>query len=78
MISVNCSWGEWGAWESCSVTCQGGVKSSTRAIARPAKYGGTSCTGESIREQSCNNNACGVTGKCKFLINICILYEDLS
>ena len=62
-FTVDCLWGEWEAWGTCTVTCQGGMQSSTRAVLQPAQNGGVPCSGNSIREQTCNNRACGVTGK---------------
>ena len=28
--TVNCQWGQWGTWTSCTQTCGGGIKTSTR------------------------------------------------
>ena len=44
LFAVNCTWGSWTAWTSCSVTC--GCFERTRPIDVPAENGGTDCTGD--------------------------------
>ena len=58
--SVNCQWGQWTEWASCSVTCGGGTQSSTRFIEQEALNGGARCVGDSIRDRPCNTNGCPV------------------
>ena len=57
-LSVACTWGSWGPWGTCSKRCGGGTQTSTRAIAKQAKNGGSPCLGESEREQRCNEQIC--------------------
>ena len=42
-FSVNCSYFEWSAWGSYTVTCGEGTKMRTRAINQLPLNGGTSC-----------------------------------
>ena len=57
-IIVDCTWGNWGPWGSCSTTCGGGTQNSTRVFDRPAQNGGDNCTGNATKEQSCNTHSC--------------------
>ena len=56
--TVNCLWGAWSAWETCSVTCGGGTQERNRAKTQDALFGGYECTGNDKETQSCNNNGC--------------------
>ena len=58
--SVDCIWGSWSTWESCSVTCGGGTEERRRTIAQAAQYGGTECVGNYREYQSCNTNSCSI------------------
>ena len=44
LFAVNCTWGSWGDWTSCSVTC--GCFERARSIDVPAAHGGTNCNGD--------------------------------
>ena len=44
LVAVNCTWGSWSAWTSCSTSC--GCFERTRLIDVPAANGGTNCTGD--------------------------------
>ena len=57
---VNCQWGSYGDWSSCSVSCGGGEKSRTRPVVTPASNGGQDCEGESTEYEACNTGACPV------------------
>ena len=57
---VNCRWGQWTEWGSCTKTCGGGSQKSTRKIERPRKNGGSACEGDVTRSQPCNENCCPV------------------
>ena len=57
---VDCRWGPWTARGACPVTCGGGTWTSTRVIEQEAVCGGSNCTGNSNRQQSCNTNCCPV------------------
>ena len=57
-LSVDCLWGQWTGWGSCTVTCGGGTQTSTRVINQEAQNEGIDCVGNSARDQSCNTNDC--------------------
>ncbi|XP_077194718.1 A disintegrin and metalloproteinase with thrombospondin motifs 20 isoform X4 [Paroedura picta] len=54
--------GEWGPWEpysSCTRTCGGGIKSTTRLCNQPEpKHGGKYCVGRRMKFRSCNIDSC--------------------
>ncbi|KAG8577665.1 hypothetical protein GDO81_010252, partial [Engystomops pustulosus] len=54
--------GEWGTWEpysSCSRSCGGGIKTSTRYCNQPEpKNGGKYCVGRRMKFRSCNTDSC--------------------
>lgn len=56
-VLVNCQWGTWNSWNSCSKTCGGGDKTTTRGKTVNEAHGGT-CTGQSSKTESCNANSC--------------------
>ena len=55
---VNCLWGEWSAWKTCSVTCGSGTQERNRSITQEALFGGNVCKGDDRETQSCNSNGC--------------------
>ena len=55
---VDCKWGDYSEWSSCSQTCGGGEKSRTRSKETQAENGGSPCTGDETDKQSCNPDAC--------------------
>ena len=55
---VDCIWGEYGEWSTCSATCGGGTKTRTRPDATPASNGGAPCTGSATETGQCNLDAC--------------------
>ena len=56
--AVDCVWGEYGEWSTCSATCGGGTKTRTRPEATPASNGGAPCTGSATETGACNPDAC--------------------
>ena len=59
---VDCEFGPWGEWSSCSKSCGCGLKTQTRPVIKPALNGGA-CFGDKAWK-SCNNQAC--PGDCEF------------
>ena len=57
---VNCQWGSYGDWSSCSVSCGGGEKSRTRPVATAASNGGQDCEGDATESKACNTGGCPV------------------
>ena len=54
---IDCIWGAWGKYGSCSKSCGGGVNLRTRMLAQEAMHGG-SCSGPSAVLQACNTDPC--------------------
>ena len=42
---VDCKWGNYGEWTSCTATCGKGLKLRTRKVFEEAKNGGKQCVG---------------------------------
>ena len=57
---MDCEWGSYGEWSSCSVSCGVGEKSRTRQVATAAANGGQDCVGEATESESCNGGDCPV------------------
>ena len=55
---VNCEWGPYGEWSSCSKTCGEGEKYRTRLVSQPASNDGQPCEGEATETMSCNETQC--------------------
>ena len=55
---VDCVWGEYGEWSTCSATCGGGTRTRTRPEDTPASNGGLPCTGSATVTGPCNSDAC--------------------
>ncbi|KAM8881275.1 SCO-spondin isoform 1-T4 [Synchiropus picturatus] len=55
------TWGSWGAWSSCSVTCGTGYMSRTRSC--PPGDPLRQCRGEGLQRQQCFNITCPVDGQ---------------
>jgi len=62
--AVDCTWGDYGGWSNCSVTCGGGQQSRTRAKTTVEANGGR-CPGGSVEVRSCNTHDCGV---CRYTV----------
>ncbi|XP_033759819.1 coadhesin-like [Pecten maximus] len=61
--SVNGNWSEWLQWDSCSTTCDDGVKIRNRTCDNPAPvFGGEDCEGSATETQSCILANCSVNG----------------
>ena len=40
---VNCQWGEWGNWTSCSSECKGGIRTRNRLVHNKMQHDGEDC-----------------------------------
>ena len=56
---VNCRWGMWNHFSTCSRNCGGGTQTRRRSKLVIEKYGGT-CTGLSTETRACNTQVCFV------------------
>merc|ERR1719420_311206 len=57
---VDCAWGEWSEYSSCSVSCDGdGTRTRHRSKAVEAANGGFDCAGPTEDTETCNNGPCG-------------------
>ena len=56
-ILDSCSWGQWGEWEDCSVTCGNGTQERNREITQQSLVG-NECTGNERESRSCNSSGC--------------------
>merc|ERR1711881_269332 len=62
-LAVDGAESEWGAWDTCSVSCGGGTQSRKRTCTNPAPaYGGKDCAKALSEEQACNPDPCPVHG----------------
>ena len=57
MNPVDCTWTQWNAWVTCSVTCGGGTQDRERTK-NAAQHGGDDCVGDDTENQACNANPC--------------------
>uniref|UniRef100_A0A7S1LSJ6 Spondin-like TSP1 domain-containing protein n=1 Tax=Alexandrium catenella TaxID=2925 RepID=A0A7S1LSJ6_ALECA len=57
--TVDCVWGLWSDWSSCSSNCEGGMRTRDRHIIQAPQKGGKSCTAWNKEEtEPCNTQAC--------------------
>uniref|UniRef100_A0A671WSE7 Thrombospondin-1 n=1 Tax=Sparus aurata TaxID=8175 RepID=A0A671WSE7_SPAAU len=60
---IDGGWGPWSPWDTCTVTCNGGVQYRKRLCTDPVpKYGGKDCQGDGTMSQVCNSQACPIDG----------------
>ncbi|XP_061651323.1 thrombospondin-1-like [Phyllopteryx taeniolatus] len=60
---IDGGWGPWSPWDTCTVTCNGGIQNRKRLCSDPApKYGGKDCIGEGTMSQVCNKQDCPIDG----------------
>uniref|UniRef100_A0A8C6PK97 Thrombospondin-1 n=1 Tax=Nothobranchius furzeri TaxID=105023 RepID=A0A8C6PK97_NOTFU len=60
---VNGGWGPWSPWDTCSVTCGGGIQTRKHHCNDPApKYGGKDCVGDAAMVRVCNKQDCPIDG----------------
>ena len=55
---VNCKWGSYSEWSTCSKSCGGGENTRKRKVAIPNCNGGLPCEGEDTETKACNTDAC--------------------
>uniref|UniRef100_A0A8C7NLD4 Thrombospondin-1 n=1 Tax=Oncorhynchus mykiss TaxID=8022 RepID=A0A8C7NLD4_ONCMY len=60
---INGGWGPWSLWDTCSVTCGGGLQTRQRLCNNPApKYNGKECQGDTKTSQLCGKEDCPING----------------
>lgn len=57
---VDCKWGQWTAWTTCTATCGNGTTSKTRHQEKKQAYGGANCTGPAHVVTPCHTEPCPV------------------
>jgi hypothetical protein len=58
-IPVDCVWGGWTEWSTCTATCDGGERSRQRVLETPPQNGGEWCADATVREVgTCNTVKC--------------------
>ena len=57
-IAVDCEWGDFGSWNSCSKTCGGGEKVRIRTKIIEAVGEGNDCNGNTSENKECNTDPC--------------------
>ncbi|CAK8671672.1 unnamed protein product [Clavelina lepadiformis] len=57
---VDCRWGSWESYGSCSRSCDGGTQYRYRSPAVSVSCGGSKCSGSSSKSRSCNTRCCPV------------------
>lgn len=59
--SVNGNWGPWSLWDTCAVTCGGGIQKRSRLCNDPEpQFGGKDCIGDAVNTQICNKQDCPI------------------
>jgi len=61
--SVDCEWGDWGAYSACSVSCGWGETSRTRVITVQQRDHGRPCIGQNQEKKACKYLNCPVACK---------------
>ncbi|XP_052221435.1 coadhesin-like isoform X2 [Dreissena polymorpha] len=63
MCKIKGGWSLWSGWSKCSVTCEDGQRTRTRACNHPPpNYGGTSCPGDHVQYTPCTEQMCPMDG----------------
>jgi len=50
---INCDYGSWGSWTTCSVSCGMGMSQRSRDKLHSAAYGGEECSGQALETKDC-------------------------
>ena len=69
---VDCVWGGWEAWTTCTKTCNGGVQVRAKIVSNYEENGGAACSGSSIEQKSCNTLSC-IAGN---VLHFCFINSD--
>uniref|UniRef100_A0A7N6B8V9 Thrombospondin-1 n=1 Tax=Anabas testudineus TaxID=64144 RepID=A0A7N6B8V9_ANATE len=60
---INGGWGPWSPWDTCTVTCGGGIQTRKRLCTDPVpQHGGKDCVGDGTMSQICNKQDCPIDG----------------
>ncbi|XP_048340195.1 thrombospondin-1 [Sphaerodactylus townsendi] len=60
---INGNWGPWSLWDTCAVTCGGGIQKRSRLCNNPEpQFGGKDCIGDAVDTQICNKQDCPIDG----------------
>ncbi|XP_052257629.1 SCO-spondin-like [Dreissena polymorpha] len=63
MCKIKGGWSLWSGWSECSVTCEDGQRTRTRACNHPPpNYGGTPCPGDHVQYKPCTEKMCPIDG----------------
>lgn len=52
---VDCMYANWSSWTECSMPCEGGKQTRSRAVASEPVNGGAACTQPLLEERTCND-----------------------
>lgn len=55
---IDCEWDVWSEWDSCSLTCGGGMTARVRNILTYPQFGGAICEGQAAEMNVCNEQDC--------------------
>ena len=58
LVTLDCEWGPYEAWSTCSKTCGSGQMSRSRSVYRTAANGGKECHGNATEKMNCNEQSC--------------------
>eukprot|EP00928_Gymnodinium_smaydae_P010951 TRINITY_DN14117_c0_g5_i1.p1 TRINITY_DN14117_c0_g5~~TRINITY_DN14117_c0_g5_i1.p1 ORF type:complete len:1558 (+),score=314.31 TRINITY_DN14117_c0_g5_i1:79-4752(+) len=62
VLPVDCKLSNWGDWNTCTLSCGGGIQSRGRVIDTQAANQGNPCEDSLEEMQACNEQACGQSG----------------
>eukprot|EP01127_Copromyxa_protea_P010250 TRINITY_DN2485_c0_g1_i1.p1 TRINITY_DN2485_c0_g1~~TRINITY_DN2485_c0_g1_i1.p1 ORF type:complete len:1772 (+),score=339.78 TRINITY_DN2485_c0_g1_i1:19-5334(+) len=62
--SVDCAWGDWGAWSTCTAACGTGSRTATRTIKTQAENSGAPCGSDNTKSEPCNTQSCAMAVDC--------------
>lgn len=62
--AVDCKMSEWSEWDACDKTCNGGQRHRHRQVHTRPKNRGSSCPGDILETEPCNELPCGTKTDC--------------